>query len=190
MDNLVHDYYSMPYELLDGEIVYMSPRPSTIHNIAISNISTIFNNYLKGKKCIPFSDGVDVFLDEKNNVIPDFMVVCNSDFVKNAGIYGAPDLVVEVLSPTTAKNDKGYKKKIYGKHGVKEYWIVDTNSKSVEIYLLENGILDLDTIYSIYPDYVLNKMIQEEKDKIVKQFKTSLFDDLLINIEDVFYRID
>lgn len=189
MENSIYNYDEVPYELLDGKIVYMTPRPSTTHNMAITNISAIFHNYLKGKNCIPFSDGVDVFLDENNNVIPDVIIVCNPEIVKNDGIYGAPDLVVEVLSPTTANNDKGYKKKLYGKHGVKEYWIIDTNNKSVEVYLQENGILELDNIYSIYPDYILIKMNQEEKEKIIKRFKTSLFDDLIINIEDVFYRI-
>lgn len=190
MESYVKDYEDIPYELLNGQIVYMSPRPSTIHNKAPSNIFSIFHYYLKGKKCIPFSDGVDVFLDENNNVIPDVTIVCNPDIVKNDGIYGAPDLVVEVLSPTTANNDKGYKKKLYGKHGVKEYWIVDTNSKSVEIYLPKDGVLELINIYSIFPDYILIKMNQEEKEKIAKEFKTSLFDDLVIKLEDIFYRID
>lgn len=189
MENIVRNYEDMPYELLDGKVFYMSPRPSTIHNIALSNIFNIFYNYLKGKKCIPFSDGVDVFLDEKNTVIPDVTIVCNPDIVKNDGIYGAPDLIVEVLSPTTANNDKGYKKKLYGRHGVKEYWIVDTNNKSVEIYLIEGESLELNNIYAIFPDYVLNKMTPDEKDNIITEFKTSLFDDLSIKLEDVFYRI-
>ncbi|MGD9567217.1 MAG: Uma2 family endonuclease [Sedimentibacter sp.] len=188
MENLVHKI-DIPYELLDGKVVYMTPRPSTIHNMVVTNITAIFHNYLKGKKCIPFSDGVDVFLDENNNVIPDVIIVCNPDIIKADGIYGVPDLIVEVLSPTTARNDKGYKKTLYGKCRVKEYWIVDTNNKSVEVYLQKNGLLELDNIYSIFPDYILNKINQEDKDKIEKEFKTILFDDLRINIEDIFYRI-
>lgn len=189
MEKYACDYNDIPYELLDGKIFYMSPRPAINHNKALSNIFSIFYNYLKGKDCIPFSDGVDVFLDDKNNVIPDVMIVCDPSIIKEDGIYGVPDLIVEVLSPTTANNDRGYKKSLYIKYKVKEYWIVDINSKAVEVYLLKNDALELNNIYSIYPEYLVNKMSEQELKKIPKTFKTSLFDDLIINIEDVFYRI-
>jgi len=111
MENYVKDYEDIPYELLNGQIVYMSPRPSTIHNKALSNIFSIFHYYLKGKNVFHFLMGLMCFW-WNNNVIPDVTIVCNPDIVKNDGIYGAPDLIVEVLSPTTANNDKGYKKKV------------------------------------------------------------------------------
>ncbi len=189
MNNLALSNEDIDYEILDGEIVYMTPRPVPNHNTVIVNLSTIFNYYLKGKKCKLFADGVDVFLDEKNNVIPDLMITCNREIIKSNGVYGAPDLIVEVLSPNTAAKDKGYKKDLYEKSRVKEYWIVDIPNKSIDVFLLKNNKYILDNVYSIFPDYILEKMTDEKKQQVKTEFKTSLFDDLIIDLEDVFYDI-
>lgn len=110
------------HEIINGEVVYMSPRPLVNHSVVSGNIYTIFNSYLKGKKCRAYVDGVYIRLDKmknaalpgnykKDRLIPDAMIVCNPDIIKTDGIYArAPDLVVEVLSPSTSKNDKGIKK--------------------------------------------------------------------------------
>ena len=190
MDNLAYNNDNLDYEILNGEIIYMTPRPVPNHNTVIVNLSIIFGNYLRGKKCKMFSDGVDVYLDEKNNVIPDLLIACSRDIIKSNGIYGAPDLIVEVLSPSTATNDKGYKKDLYEKFRVKEYWIVDILSKSIDVYLLKDEKYTLDFVYSIYPDYILEKMTDDDKKRVQTKFKTSLFDDLIIDLEDVFYDID
>ena len=89
-------------ELINGEIVAMSPAASN-HNRIAGDIYGIFWNYLKGKKCEPFGDSEAVYLTETDHFIPDFMIVCDSDKIKSNGVHGAPDLVVEVLSPGTAK---------------------------------------------------------------------------------------
>lgn len=101
------------YEIIDGKIIMMSPRPVVNHNTIIVNLSIIFGNYLDGKKCINLSDGVDMHLDENNTVIPDSMIICNRDIIKRDGIYGAPDLIVEVLSLSTARRDRSVKKNLY-----------------------------------------------------------------------------
>ena len=175
-------------ELIDGEAVMMSPRPTVNHNRVAYNIATLFDNYLRGKKCVPFSDGVDLYLDEKNRFIPDFMIVCDPDKIKPDGVYGAPDLVVEVLSPSTAKNDRGYKKDTYAKFGVREYWLVSPGDKTVEVYRAENGAFFLYDIYSQHPDWELAKMSKVERLTVVTHFKCSLYDDLEISLEDIFYR--
>lgn len=173
-------------EMINGKIVAMSPRPTVNHNHIAGNIHTIFNVYLKGKKCMPFGDGTDLYLSPTDRFVPDGMVVCNRDIIKTDGVHGAPDLVIEVLSPTTAKNDRGYKKDAYAKAGVKEYWIVDTHYKAVEVYLLADGAFVLDNIYAIFPDYVMEKMNEEEKASIVTEFKCSMFSDLTISLNDIF----
>ena len=86
-------------ELIDGKLVAMSPRPSVNHHQVSLNIANIFSRYLKGKTCRPFGDGVDLYLTEKDRFIPDGMIVCDPRKIGRDGIYGAPDLVVEVLSP-------------------------------------------------------------------------------------------
>lgn len=173
-------------EMINGKIVAMSPRPTVNHNIVSGTILTIFSTYLKGKTCMPFGDGVDLYLTPVDRFVPDGMIVCDRDKIKRDGVHGAPDLVIEVLSPTTAKNDKGYKKQAYEKAGVKEYWIVDINSKSIEVYLLKDGIYDLDFVYSIFPDYMIDKMNEEERASILMEFHCSLFPDLIISLNDVF----
>lgn len=174
------------YEILDGKIVLMSPRPSINHNIVSGNIYHIFRKYLKGQQCTAFTDGVDVHLSDNDIVIPDVMIVCNRDIIKPDGIYGSPNLIVEVLSPSTAKNDKGYKKDLYERCGIKEYWIVDTASKSIEVYLLCDGKYVLNEVYCILMDYTIEKMTEEEKKQIVTSFRSALNSELIINIGEVF----
>lgn len=175
-------------ELIGGKVVMMSPRPSFNHNRVASNIFRIFDNHLYGKKCTPIADGMDLYLDEDNQFVPDFMVVCDPDKIKPDGIHGTPDLVVEVLSPSTARNDKTHKKDVYARCGVREYWIIHPEDKSVDVYHTDGTKFILHDIYSLHPDWMLAKMSEEERAAVVTHFKCSLFDDLDISLEDIFYR--
>ncbi|QPR69716.1 Uma2 family endonuclease [Lysinibacillus sp. FSL H8-0500] len=177
------------YEIVSGQTIMMSPRPTLNHNIVITNLAVVFDKYLDGKKCRYFTDGVDVHLDEKNRVIPDSMIVCNPDIMKPNGIYGTPDLMVEVLSPSTARHDKIRKKALYEKHGVKEYWIIDPVAKSIEVYLLKDSKYDLDNVYTVIPDWDWSEMTEEEKAEVVLTFKVSLYDDFIIDIKDIFKNV-
>ena len=116
--NLAYQDYPAE-ELIGGKFVAMSPRPSVNHNHVSFNIARIFADYLKGKRCTPFADGVDLYLTDEDRFIPDMMVVCDPDKVKADGVYGAPDLVVEVLSPSTAQYDRGRKMRVYAQCGVR-----------------------------------------------------------------------
>ena len=197
MNNLAYAYnssdddYKRRYEVIDGVIVMMSPRPCVDHVIVSGNIYRIFANYLKGKRCIAFPDGADLYLDDENHFIPDGMIICNRNIIKRNYIKGAPDLVVEILSPITAKNDRGRKKEAYAKAGVKEYWIVDIKGKAIEVYLNHNGSLDIDEIYYDFtPEEIAeNEALPDgDKDKMVirEDIKVSLYDDLFVHIKDVF----
>ena len=176
-------------ELIGGQVVAMSPSPSVNHNRVASNIFYLFRHHLKGRKCEPFADGTDLYLTEEDIYVPDFMVVCDPDKVKQDGVHGAPDLVVEVLSPSTAKNDRGRKKDVYEACGVQEYWIVSSTDKLVEQYLLHNGRFELHAVYALHPDWVLKKMSDKERAEAVTEFQCSLYDDLTIRLEDVFDRM-
>lgn len=176
--------YDCREELINGKVVAMSPAASN-HNRIAGDIYGIFWSYLRGKKCEPFGDGEAVYLTEVEHFIPDFMVVCDPDKVKSNGVHGAPDLVVEVLSPGTTKNDRGRKMDVYGQCGVREYWIVIPNEKTVEQYIQDNGRLVLHDVYFIPPDYTPEKELAE----IAKEFQCSLFDDLTIRLEDIFERV-
>lgn len=190
MENpIAYDDEYIVEELIDGQIVAMSPRPNINHNHAAGNIYKIFSNYLSGKACTPLMDGTDLHLSEENCFVPDFMVVCDPEKIHSNGVYGAPDLVVEVLSPSTVGNDRGRKKAVYEQCGVKEYWIVSPGDKSIEQYLLQDGRFELAAAYSVFPDYMLEKMKPEELAAVPSTFRCSLFDDLDIVIEDVFERV-
>ena len=176
-------------ELIGGKFVAMSPRPSVNHNHVSFNIARIFADYLKGKRCTPFADGVDLYLTDEDRFIPDMMVVCDPDKVKADGVYGAPDLGVEVLSPSTAQYDRGRKMRVYAQCGVREYWIVSPGDRTVEQYLLEKGQFTLSATYGLELEAILNKMTPEERASIPTEFKCSLFDDLTIQVADIFERV-
>lgn len=172
-------------ELIGGKIVMMSPA-ATNHNRIAANILIFFGHYLKGKKCIPFGDGEKVFLTPTDHYVPDFMIVCDRDKIKPDGVHGAPDLVVEILSPSTGVNDRGRKKRVYEECGVPEYWIISPEARSIDVYLLSDGRYELDGSYSLYPDYLLSHMTDEEKASVVTEFTCHLYNDLTIQLEDIF----
>lgn len=175
-------------ELIDGKVVAMSPRPSFNHNQVSFNIARLFADYLDGRKCTPIADGMDLYLTEENQFVPDFMVVCDPDKIKPDGIHGTPDLVVEVLSPSSMLNDKTRKKEVYAHCGVREYWLVDPVSKTIEVYHTNGNEFILHSIYALRPDWELAKMSEDERAAVETHFKCSLFDDLDISLERIFYR--
>lgn len=107
------------YEIIDGEVVMMSPRPTLRHNFVSINIFRIFDTYLRGKPCKAIPDGTDLYLNEENHYIPDVMIVCERDKLKSNAVYGAPAVVVEVLSFSTRMNDRKNKLRVYEKSGCK-----------------------------------------------------------------------
>ncbi len=172
-------------EVIHGKDVAMSPRPGTRHMLIAGNICRIFASFLRGKRCKVFMEP-DVFLDEKNNFVPDVLIVCDKGKIKANGIYGAPDLVVEILSPSTMTRDRGVKKDAYEKAGVKEYWIVDPVSQSIEVYHLKEGRLALDHAYAVFPDWEWERMTEEERAATRLSVKVSLYDDLIVDVREVF----
>ena len=176
-------------ELISGKIVAMAPA-SINHNRVKLNIGVLFSNYLRGKTCEVLPDGAAVYLTSTDYYYPDVMVVCDPDKIKPDGVHGAPDLVVEVLSPGTARYDRGRKKKVYEKSGVKEYWLVDPAGKSIEQYIMVDGCFELNNVYyAEFPDWMLVRMSEAERARAVTEFKCSLYDDLIISLEDIFDRV-
>ncbi len=137
------DYCSLPdeerWEIIDGIAYDMSPVPSLRHQRIIMNIAGFVHNALRGKTCVPFMAPTDVVLSRHDFVQPDFLVVCDPEKMTEKNIQGAPDLVVEVLSPYTTKKDRREKRNLYEKHGVKEYLLIDPDGFYVERYLLQES---------------------------------------------------
>lgn len=172
-------------ELIGGRVVAMSPA-GPLHNRLAFKIAVLFENYLKGRTCVPFGDGTEVRLTEENRFIPDGMVVCDRDKIKSKWVEGAPDLVWEVLSSSTTRNDRWFKKNVYETTGVPEYWIVDPKAKTIEVYLLTDGRYALDNVYFYHTPEERAEMTEEERAEAVESFQCHLYDDLVIRLEDIF----
>lgn len=131
-------------ELIYGKIVKMSPAPNTKHQSVSSQISRLFLNYFHLKPCKVFAAPFDVRLSVSNKkadstvVQPDLFVLCDLSKLDERGCNGAPDLVVEILSPGNSKHDLKTKFEVYELAGVREYWIVDPMNESVFIYTLKD----------------------------------------------------
>lgn len=127
------------WELIEGVAYNMTPAPSLKHQTIVVNLSQILSNRLADNPCRVFVAPTDVVLSEYDVVQPDVIVVCDKKKLTEANIQGAPDLVVEVLSPATSLKDKREKKSCYEKYGVREYIIVDPIENYVERFYLEEG---------------------------------------------------
>jgi len=133
-------------ELIRGKIYKMSPAPSSNHqDISIQFLDQMLD-YFRNKECSIFHAPFDVYFvhegehykESKNIVEPDLCVICNASKIKKFGCVGAPDLLVEILSPSTLTKDRKLKFELYEEFGVLEYWIVSLTNHSVTIHLLEN----------------------------------------------------
>lgn len=171
-------------EKIDGIEYDMSPA-NTKHIIIQGNLIRIIGNFLRGKQCKVFSE-IGVHLDEDNYFIPDITVVCDRSKITEQGIKGAPDFVAEVLSFSTYRKDITVKKDIYEKFGVKEYWIIRPNDEIIEVYLLRQGKYQLDNVYHNATEQNLKYMSDREKAEINVSLKLSLYDDLEIQVKDIF----
>jgi len=127
------------WELIDGVPYNMSPAPSILHQEIVSNLHYILKHNLKGQPCRPFLAPTDVVLSEVNVVQPDVFVVCDKRKIREKNIQGAPDLIIEVLSPSTALKDKREKKCLYAKYNVKEYIIIDPLEMYAERFCIEEN---------------------------------------------------
>lgn len=132
-------------ELIMGKIRNMSPAPKAQHQQAVMIISSAILNYLKGKKCKVFPSPFDVRLPVKNKkgepntiVQPDICVICDENKIDQDGCNGAPDLIVEIVSKSSVHRDLHEKYDLYEQCGVKEYWIVHPNDKSMTVFLLND----------------------------------------------------
>lgn len=134
-------------EIIDGEAVMMSP-PSRTHQEISGALFAQLYNFLDGKKCRVYAAPFAVRLFEKDGeasedvdtmVEPDLSVVCDSDKLDDHGCKGAPDLVIEILSPSTRRHDRLVKLGLYQRAGVREYWIVDPEYKSVQVFTLDGS---------------------------------------------------
>ena len=151
------DYLTWPdeerWEVIDGVAYDMSPSPTERHQRIVLNLGSILRTKLGSNPCKVYVAPLDVYLDDFNFVQPDVMIVCNKEKIKDR-IYGPPDMVIEVLSPSTSLKDKRIKKALYERFGVKEYILVHPEEMFIERYSLVEGKFREPDIFG--PQEVLN----------------------------------
>lgn len=167
------------WEIIDGVALSMTPAPSRIHQKILVELLTIFHNHLRGKTCEVYAAPFDVRLplanerdEETSNVVqPDIIVVCDPSKLDEQGCNGSPDLVVEIISPSTLRRDLKEKFYLYEKAGVLEYWIVYPENETIVIHKLVDHKYGRPEVYSA-------------EDRIT----TSIFNTLTINLSEIFVR--
>lgn len=186
----VLSYDDYKKEIINGKVYYMSPGTS-IHVRVISRLAYEFQHFLRTKKreCEVLTEGLEVYLNADNSeefVIPDISVVCDKSRFIRRGYQGPPELIVEVMSASTAKKDKGVKFSLYEKSGVKEYWIVDTKSKLIDEYILNNDKYVLKDTITLIEESEMNRMTKEEKEMYSPIIESFVFEGLKIDLNEIF----
>lgn len=170
------DYLKWPdngerWEIIDG-IAYMLTAPNVRHQRILMQLSVEFGTYLRGRQCQAFAAPFDVILPDKNeteitstNVVqPDLLVVCDRRKLDGKKCVGAPDLVIEVMSPSTVKRDIVYKYQLYERSGVREFWLIQPDYSVIQQFINEDGVFkkigdffhDDEMSPHIFPDMVIN----------------------------------
>ena len=142
------DYFKWQFEerveLIRGKIFKMSPAPNRRHQSISSHLHIAIGSYLRGKKCEIYSAPFDVRIPRKSKedkdiitvLQPDICVICDRSKLDDRGCIGAPDIVVEILSPSNNKKDLKNKYEVYEESGVKEYWVVSPQDRTFLVYTL------------------------------------------------------
>lgn len=154
MDLTYEDYLLTPedqrYELIEGDLE-MTPSPRTLHQEVCGDIYLLLRQFVDSRKLgRVFAGPTDVILSNTNVLVPDILFVAKDreGIIEDRGIVGPPDLVVEVVSPSSGEKDRVTKRRIYYKYGVKEYWIVDPFAKTAEVCVIGSAAFDTHKIFT------------------------------------------
>ena len=149
------------YEIIDG-VAYAMASPSQEHQEISGELHGRLWQFLRGKTCKVFHAPFDVRLNFNSfdNIVvqPDLLVVCDKSKLNGSSVKGAPDLIIEILSPSNTRHDTDLKFKLYQRAGVREYWIVDPKYYTVQVYILKNGKYGVGSAYTddtVIPVHVL-----------------------------------
>lgn len=180
-----------PFEMIGGKKI-MSPTANIGHGIIVSGLMTTIGLYARKNKIgYAFADNMDVHFPDGNLFRPDFTVICKekSDIItKNFGgtIEGVPDMVCEVLSKSTRKNDLTIKKDIYESNGVREYWVIDPYTQTVSVYLLRAGKFEFADEYIYYDEKEFSLLDENERADVKFEVPVSIFPGFAVRLKDIF----
>lgn len=163
------------YEVIEGEL-FVSRAPGLTHQIIVGNLYSSIRGHLDQNPIGIVVAGPGVIFSEISGVIPDVIFISNERRVEIASgekVTGAPDLVIEIVSPgaENERRDRVVKRQLYGRYGVKEYWVVDAQSRSVEIYLNDGQALRLAATLR-EPDEITSAVLPGYRCKVERIFAT------------------
>lgn len=169
----------------------MAPSAVPYHGSLIVELATEFKIYFRRhKNGYVFADDVDVHFPDGSIYKPDLVIVAreNEDIIHwDKAIFGVPDMVVEVLSKSTKKNDVTIKKDTYEKFGVKEYWIVDPVMENIDVYVLRDGKFELDPAdYVIYNTEEWRRLTDEDRKRSRTEISPTIFPEIKIRLKEIF----
>ena len=177
------------YEIIGGE-KFMAAAANSIHNVLGGRLYMFIGTYLDAKDLgYCFTDSEDVHFPDGTLLKPDFSIVLKDrkDIIDWRGdIYGAPDMVVEVLSKSTWRRDLTIKKDTYEANGVREYWIIDPYMKLISVYLLRDGKFEFDDEYILYDAAEFEKLTDAEKAAVKDEIPVKILDGLKIPLKRIF----
>ncbi len=154
-----HEYKDWPederWQIIDGHAYCMAAAPNIKHQKVTGNLYATIKEKLGGKPCVPFIAPTDVVFDDYNIVQPDVLVVCDTSKITDANIQGAPDLVVEVISPSNSFMDKKQKLELYERFAVPEYLLIDPVGDLVERFRLVEGRYGRSEIFAWHEELAL-----------------------------------
>ncbi len=139
-------------EKIDGVVFNMSPSPGFMHSQINGNIYHAIKTQIKNSVCLVTIENLDLYLSDDEYLIPDIMLICDRQRIKNDKYKGVPRFVAETISPRTAFRDRTLKMEKYAKLGIDEYWIVSPKERSVEVYYLDGDKYQLNKSYILEED--------------------------------------
>ena len=179
------------YEIIEG-VKFMAPSPNWGHVNVTANLIATIGVYAKTNRLGTVApDNFDVHFPDGNVFRPDFVFVSAANeklFLdkKNMTLHGVPDMVAEIFSRSTMKRDFTIKKDIYERNGVKEYWLINPWSESIEVYLLRDGKYFLDDVYQNYSDEDLKVLTDEERAEVKFEIPVAVLDGFKVKIKNIF----
>jgi Uma2 family endonuclease len=176
------------YEIIGGQKVLMAPPRWNHKEVATRLFHAIYKSLTEsGSHCDVYMDPNIILEEDQHEYIPDLAVICDRNRLTPEGYRGAPALVIEILSPKTAKRDRYEKFAAYELCGVREYWIVDIKTKSIEQYVLTDFAYALQAVYILPGEGDIRR--EEDKEDYITAFRSAVFDSMEINLYDVFSRL-
>ena len=139
-------------EKIDGVVFNMSPSPGFMHSQINGHIYHAIKTQIKNSVCLVTIENLDLYLSDDEYLIPDIMLICDRQRIKNDKYKGVPRFVAETISPRTAFRDRTLKMEKYAKLGIDEYWIVSPKERSVEVYYLDGDKYQLNKSYILEED--------------------------------------